>query len=41
MYTQELQQIGNQILGEDFSNSSIPADQLPETPEELEIHVAN
>ena len=37
MYTQELQQIGNQILGEDFSNSSIPADQLPETPEELEI----
>ena len=24
MYTQELQQIGNEILGEDFSNSSIP-----------------
>ena len=37
MYTQELQQIGNEILGEDFSNSSIPSDQLPETPEELEI----
>ena len=37
MYTQDLQKIGNEILGEDFSNSSIAPDQLPETPEELEI----
>jgi len=37
MYTQELQQIGKEILGEDLSNSSIPPNQLPETPEELEI----
>ena len=37
MYTQELQGMANKLLGEDFSNSPIAAEQLPETPEELEV----
>ena len=37
MYTQDLQGMANKLLGEDFSNSPISPEQLPETPEELEV----
>ena len=39
MYTQDLIQKANQITGADFSNSPLSADELPETKDELELHM--
>jgi len=39
MYTQDLIAKANQITGADFSNSPLSAEELPETREELELHM--
>jgi hypothetical protein len=39
MYTQDLIQKANQITGGNFSNSSLSPSELPETKEELELHM--
>jgi len=39
MYTQDLIQKANQITGGNFANSSLSANELPETREELELHM--
>jgi len=39
MAAQDLIQKANELLGGDFSNSSLPAEELPESREELELHM--
>ena len=39
MYTQDLIQKANQITGGNFSNSSLSPSELPETKDELELHM--
>ena len=39
MYTQDLIQKANQITGGNFSNSSLSPNELPETKDELELHM--
>lgn len=39
MYSKDLINKANSLIGTDFSNSPIPQDELPETKEELDIHM--
>ena len=39
MAAKDLINKANQLFGEDFSNSSIPTEELPETRDELELHM--
>ena len=39
MYSQDLLEQAKQTTGKDYSSSNIPADELPETKEELELHM--
>ena len=39
MYSQDLLNKANQVTGKDFSASPLPQDELPETKEELDLHM--